>query len=151
MTVPVISGNHDQTRIFYTGHALHCWFRNTPDVTIDNGFQTRKYFCYGRNLIGFCHGHLEPHANLPLIMATEQKEAWSTAKFLEWHVGHWHTRKRKVFLPLEDQHGVVVRVIPSLCPPNAWAKSMGYLGQRAATAIFWDPEQGPVAEFLHAP
>lgn len=84
-------------------------------------------------------------------MASEQPKAWGETKFHEWHTGHWHTRKRKVFLPLEDQHGITVRVIPSLCPPNAWAKSRGYLGQRAAVAIFWDAEAGPVAEFQHAP
>lgn len=148
--IVMVSGNHDLTRVFYLGDALGCWFSHTEDVVVDNAPTLRKYVQWGRNLIGFTHGSEEPHINLPLIMATEQPEAWATSKFREWHVGHWHSRKRKFFLPLEEQNGITIRVIPSLSASDAWHKSKGYQGMRAAEAFYWDQDCGCIAEFVHA-
>jgi hypothetical protein len=148
--VPVVSGNHDRQRAFYLGDALSCWFSKTPDITIDNSPALRKYYVFGSNLIGFSHGDCEPHGNLPIIMATEQQEAWAKTKFREWHIGHWHLKRKKLFVPVEDQQGVVVRIIPSLCPADAWHRSRGYQSKRAAEAFYFDPSGGCVAEFTHA-
>jgi hypothetical protein len=148
--VPVISGNHDCQRCFYLGDALGCWFSKSGDVAIDNSPAQRKYYHWGKVLLGYTHGCEEPHVNLPLIMAQEQPTAWAGSVHREWHVGHWHLRRKKFFLPVEDQNGIVVRIIPSLCPPDAWHKSRGYQSKRAAEAFYWDAQQGCVAEFTHA-
>jgi hypothetical protein len=150
--VPIVSGNHDQQRAFYLGDALACWFSKTGDVVVDNSPALRKYFVFGRNLIGFCHGDSQgpPHAKLPLIMASEQRAAWARTDFHEWHVGHAHVKTRKVYLPCQDQDGVIVRVIPSLSPADAYLRSRGYQSKRAAEAFYFDPTAGCVAEFTHA-
>jgi hypothetical protein len=52
---------------------------------------------------------------------------------------------------LRGSAGVLVRIVPSLCPADAWHASMGYRGKLAAEAYFWDENEGCVATFTHSP
>lgn len=149
--VTCVNGNHDTARVFYLGEVLNAWFSRTQDVTVDNAPTQRKYVHYGKNLIGYTHGNHERHPNLPLLMASEQPQAWASSQHREWHLGHWHIKRHKMFLPIEDQQGVLVRIVPSLCPPDAWHSSMGYSGRLAAEAYYWHPKDGCVATFTHSP
>ncbi len=149
--VVVVNGNHDTQRAFYLGEVLAAWFGKTAGVTVDNAPTQRKYVHYGANLIAFSHGNHERHANLPLLMATESPEAWARSRHREWHIGHWHVKRHKVFIPAEDQQGVMVRIVPSLCPADAWHASMGYGGKLAAEAYYWSESDGCVATFTHSP
>ena len=149
--VLMVPGNHDTQRLYYLGEVLHAWFHRTADVQVDYSPATRKYFAHGANLIGFTHGNNERHPNLPLLMATEQPEKWAKSRHREFHLGHFHTKKHKMFVPAEDLSGVLVRILPSLCPPDAWHASMGYSSKLAAEAYYWDPEDGCVATFTHSP
>jgi hypothetical protein len=149
--VTCVNGNHDTARVFYLGEVLSAWFSRTPDVCVDNAPTQRKYVHYGRNLIGYTHGNNEKHPNLPLLMANEQPVAWAKSQHREWHLGHWHIKRHKMFLPIEDQQGVLVRIVPSLCPADAWHSSMGYGGRLAAEAYYWHPQDGCVATFTHSP
>ena len=54
--VIVIPGNHDFERSYYMGEVLNAWYDKCNNVNIDNGPETRKYYEYGSNLIGFSHG-----------------------------------------------------------------------------------------------
>lgn len=154
-TAPVhvvcVNGNHDTARIFYLGEVLSAWFSRTPNIVVDNSPAQRKYLHYGKNLIGFTHGDKERHVNLPLLMASDQPAAWADSQHREWHLGHWHVKRHKMFLPVTDQQGVLVRIVPSLCPADSWHSSMGYGGRLAAEAYFWHPEDGCVATFTHSP
>jgi len=149
--VTCVNGNHDTARVFYLGEVLQAWFSRMPDVTVDNSPAQRKYVHYGRNLIGFTHGDRERHPSLPLLMANDQPVAWAASQHREWHLGHWHVKRHKMFLPIADQQGVLVRIVPSLCPADAWHSSMGYGGKLAAEAYYWHPQDGCVATFTHSP
>lgn len=151
VSVVMVSGNHDYERVFYLGDVLQAWFHKTPDVTIDNAPTQRKYFRFQKCLIGLTHGNNEKHTNLPLIMATEKPHDWAETKFREFHLGHWHQKKELHFQPVFEQNGIRVRIIPSLCPPDAWHKSKGYEGLRAAEAYIWNGEQGCVGQFSYFP
>jgi hypothetical protein len=147
--VLVVPGNHDTQRLWYLGEVLAAWFRNTPDVEIDHCCQPRKYVTYGKNLIGFCHGHAEPHDRLPMIMAQERPAEWAETQFREWHLGHFHAKSTKVFFAHKDLHSVLIRIMPGLCPPDAWHSAMGFKSNLAAEAYFWDRDRGCVATFTH--
>lgn len=150
--VIMVSGNHDTERLFYLGDTLQGHLSKTPGVTVNNEPTLRKYYAYGQCLIGFTHGHNEPHKNLPLIMATEKPELWAASKFREIHLGHYHS-KRELFWqqPTSEQNGIRVRVIPSLCPADAWHRSKGLEGLRAAEAFVWSPNHGNVGTFSVTP
>jgi hypothetical protein len=144
--VLMVPGNHDPESVFYLGEVLQGWFHRTPGVTIDNSPLLRKYHRYGVNLLGFTHGNKERHHNLPLLMATEQKAAWAATKFREFHIGHFHKLNTIHFQPVQEFNSIRVRTLSSLTPPDAWHKSMGYEGLRAAQAFVWDAADGCIGQ-----
>lgn len=148
--VVCVAGNHDTTRLYFLGEVLAAYFGRTDGVTVDNSPRQRKYVHFGQNLLGLTHGCHEKHLSLPLIMASEAKEAWAASRHREWHVGHWHAKRHKPVFTAEDTHSVLVRVVPSLCPADAWHASMGYGGKLAAEAYYWDKDEGCVATFTHS-
>jgi len=149
--VIIIPGNHDMERVFYLGDALSGWLSQTADVSVDNSPQTRKYYQYGQNLIGYTHGKEEKHANLPLIMAAEEPAKWAATKFREFHIGHYHHKKEIHFQPIDEHQGIRVRQIPSLCPADDWHKLRGYNSLRAAEVHIWNKNQGCVGSFSFSP
>ena len=149
--VMVIPGNHDAERIFYLGDSLECWYDKCDDVVVDNSPTTRKYFVFGKNLLGFTHGHDEKMDKLPLIMATERGREWGSATYREIHIGHLHHRTVRSFVPSDDYNGVRVRILPSLVNRDAWEREKGYDAVREAIAMIWDKDKGCVAEFNYHP
>lgn len=142
LTVP---GNHATALEHVIGEALAALYRGHPRVSVDSSAAPRKYREWGSVLLGFSHGHSEAHADLPSIMAAEAREAWGRTSVREWHTGHLHQRRsrRRVFDvdELREHHGVAVRILPALCPPDAWHASKGYVGNlRAAEAYVWSRE-----------
>lgn len=145
----IVPGNHDRASCFYLGEFLDAWYRNNENVNIDNAPTLRKYYRYGKTLIGFTHGSEEKQADLPLIMAREMKEAWGKCNFYEVHIGHFHRKKLTKFIAGDTFNGVTVRILDSLTATDAWHMSKGYVkGIRAATGIIYHKEDGYVGEFL---
>jgi hypothetical protein len=84
-----------------------------------------------------------------MLIANEQPVAWATAHSKAWHLGHEHVKSCKIFYPYAEHQAVLIKVVPSLCPPDAWHASMGYSNKLAAEAYYW--EDGCVATFSHSP
>lgn len=149
--VAIIPGNHDSQRAFFLGEALKFWYRNCKNVVIDNSPKTRKYYTFGKCLIGFAHGYSERLSNLPLLMATEEPGLWAGSQFREWHTGDKHHKKDMVTTADEDR-GVMVRILRSLVPADAWTFNSGFVKPlKAAESFLWHPEKGLVAQFTASP
>ena len=141
--VKVVPGNHDYERSFYLGDSLEGWFHNDQNVNIDNSPNPRKYFSYGKNLIGFTHGNNEKLADLPMIMAQENPTAWAMSYYREFHLGHLHHKKEGRFNATNELQGVMVRHMSSLSGTDSWHHKKGYIGARkSAEAFLWDKEKG---------
>ncbi len=146
--VVMVGGNHDPEANFYLGEVLDAYFHAAPDVVVDNSPTQRKYVRHGQNLLGFTHGSEEKHAELRDIMATERRRDWGDTLFREWHVGHLHGRKSvryqaKGAVEVEENFGVVVRTLPSMCAAEDWHTSKGYIGNvRCAEGYVWDASSG---------
>jgi hypothetical protein len=151
--VVMVNGNHDVMSAFHLGEVLKGHFRSTSEVTVDNSPAQRKYVTHHKCFLGLTHGSEEKLSTLGLLLASERPEDWarSTLTSREWHIGHFHAKKSLKLLPAMDVGGVLVRVVPSLCPPDAWHASQGYGGKLAAEAYYWDPEHGVTATFTHSP
>jgi len=134
--VIVVSGNHDFERMFYIGDVLAGWYHNDPNVTVDNSYESRKYYEYGTNMIMFTHGDKEKPADMPLIMATEQPEMFARTKSREVHCGHLHKEM------VNEYRGIKVRFVPSICPNDEWHKQMGYEAKRTGQAYIWNNKRG---------
>lgn len=143
--VKVIPGNHDYERSFYLGDSLEGWFYNNKNVTIDNGASPRKYFKFGKCLIGLTHGNNEKSTDLPMIMAQENPEAWSKTTYREFHLGHLHHKRETQLKSTNEYQGVIIRHMSSLSGTDSWHHKKGYVGARkSAEAFLWDPETGLV-------
>lgn len=141
--VVIVSGNHDKERSFYIGDSLMGWFSNNPNVHVDNGPSSRKYYKYHNILLGFTHGDEEKVSNLPLIMAQERPIEWGATKYREFHLGHLHHSKSANYNPAYEQQGVMIRHMPSLSATDSWHSERGYVGsKRSAEAYMWSQEKG---------
>jgi hypothetical protein len=141
--VAVIPGNHDYERSFYLGDSLEGWFHNNQNVTINNSPSPRKYFTFGKNLIGLTHGNNEKLTDLPMIMAQENPVDWAMTYYREFHLGHLHHKKEGRFNATNELQGVMVRHMSSLSGTDSWHHKKGYIGARkSAEAFLWDSERG---------
>ena len=146
--VKIVPGNHDYERSFYLGDSLECWYHNNKNVVIDNGPKTRKYYSFGKCLIGLTHGYSEKLTDLPLVMATEEKEAWNNSVYREWHTGDKHHEKELSTKPIDEIKGVTIRILRALCTNDQWHYEKGFVGQiRSGEGFLWHPEKGRVGLF----
>lgn len=144
VTVKMVQGNHDELSVWHLGDSLSCLFRNYDDVTIDNEPIQRKYHQWGVNGFMFIHGHHGKRSDYPLLFATERPDIFGTTKTREIHTGHFHQTKTEEF------HGVRVRIIPSLSPPDSWHSSMTFINQqRVGEAYVFNKTQGLIAQFFY--
>ncbi len=153
--VIVIPGNHDFERSFYMGKFLEAWFNNDPTVWINTGASPRKYYKFGKVLLGFTHGSEEKEGSLPMIMANdhESKQWWSETLYHEFHVGHIHRKREMKYSAtldkvrtLNEDLGVVIRYLSSLTGTEEWHHKKGFVGAvKAADGFIWNDEKGLVA------
>lgn len=149
--VVVIPGNHDGERSYYMGEVLKSWYRNCNNVTVDNGPKTRKYYRYGKNLLGYTHGDKEKIDELPLIMAQEASEHWGDTEHREFKTGHLHHKKKYIFMPLQEHQSIRVVQCPTLAALDAWHSEKGYHSIREANGNIWNKENGNIANFNYHP
>jgi hypothetical protein len=147
--VKIIPGNHDEERVFYLGETLRAWYSKSDDVDIDNGHMDRKYFQWGKILLGFTHGHKEIKNYLPQLMATEQPQMWADTYWREWRTGHLHHHKKTVFQVIDELQGVGITVLPSLAPTDDWHSGKGYTSMKRAILTLWGKENGKEAEYYY--
>ena len=142
--VIMVSGNHDQLGVWHLGDSLECYFHKYNDVSIDNTPRFRKYHSFGDVLIMFTHGHKGKLKDYPLLMATEASELFGKCKHREAHTGHRHTKE------VEEQHGVRVRRLSALCPPDDWHSENTFVGNlRASEAFIWHRTEGLVGTVIY--
>jgi hypothetical protein len=150
--VPVVPGNHDSTAAFTMGMVLEAEYRRNKFVTFDNAPTPRKYLRFGKTFLGFLHGHTEPHAKLPQIMAVERPDDWAASICREIHVGHLHHSKKAEPLVIQDLVGATVRFLRSLSAPDRWHSEHGYVGvQRSAEGFLWRKEGGLRSHLISLP
>ena len=152
--VMVIAGNHDLERSYYLGACLEAWFNNDSQVHINNEAPLRKYYRFGKVLLGLTHGSEEKESSLSMLMANdvESKSMWGETLYHEWHLGHIHRKRTVKYTTLDasrvtnEELGVTVRYLSSLTGTDAWHFSKGFIGAtKAGEAFIWNDEAGLVA------
>ena len=140
-----VPGNHDFQKTFYLGDVLDVKYENDPDVFVDNSPTTRKYYRYGKNLIGFIHGRQSdvPEQRLLHLMPMEVPELWAQTKYREWHCGDIHHKKVIKTKGEEDHFGINIRYMRSLKGTDEWENQKGWKGSiGGAEAYLWHHDNG---------
>jgi hypothetical protein len=141
--VPIVLGNHCEETEFYWGEALSALYLRCDDVTIDNNPKDRKYFQFGKCMIGYTHGEKIKPEKLSMIMAQEMPEMWSSTKYRYWHLGHLHSNKQLSIQVVDNSVGVVVQNMPSLSGTDAWHCEAGFVGSmHEAKGFVWNKDRG---------
>ncbi len=149
-----VPGNHDHLTSYCLTLMLSAWFRDHKRVTVDDGATPRKYHKFKRTLIGMTHGDEEKHSVLPTLMAVEAPAAlgdpavFGNANSREWLTGHFHKAKQLAFLPLDENGGVTVRVLPSLSGTDAWHYRRGFVGSRRSAEAWLYDSHGLVGSYV---
>ena len=142
--------NHDYQSGFHLAHALKSWFRNDSEVTFDISVAHRKYYKYGKNLIGLEHGDGAKMDNLPLLMAQEQPKMWSETKYRYWYLHHLHHKVKHKWRDAKDFIGVTVEYMRSPSGTDSWHSRKGFSGvPKAVEGFLHEKVSGQVARLVH--
>lgn len=136
--------NHDYTNGFFLADSIKTWFRNCEDVTFNTSISHRKYFSYGKNLIGTTHGDGAKEQDLPLLMAQEASNIWGECKHRYFYTHHIHSKKSK------DYGTVCVESLRSPSGTDSWHHRNGYdHSPKAVEAFIHHPEFGQICRLTH--
>ena len=142
--VVVDDGNHDPSLAPFLREALAVIYEDEPRVTIDQSPASHHTIEFGSNLIGTHHGHQCKLEDLPLILATDHREAWGRTTHHTWWTGHTH--KDRVL----DVGGTRVESFKPIIPPDAYAASR-WRSARGQVAITYHRDHGEVARSTVTP
>lgn len=135
--------NHDWYSGYMLSDALYCWFNKNKDVTWDIEIRHRKYFTYGKNLIGTSHGDGARENDLPMLMATEAK-TWSNTKYRYFYLGHVHHKKQIKYV-IGDKQQITIEYMRSPSGTDAWHDRNGYIAPKSIEGFIHHKEEGQVA------
>lgn len=144
--VMVVPGNHAALSEYALGAYLGAWFRNNPNVEVNNKPSKRKYFGYGSTLIGFTHGDSIRLEDLPITVMRENQSEISQYKYIEIITGDKHQEYTK------EIKGCKVRISPALSGTDKWHSDNGYVGNvRNAQGFLYNFTDGLMATYYSKP
>ncbi len=132
-----IAGNHDLVKGYTIGSILEAYYHKNENVTVNNIKEERKYYEYGKLLLGFDHGEIRKSQDYESLMATEKPEMWGRTKHRNWFLGHLHHEMRKQY------RSVTVTYLSSICKTDAWHRKNGFVNNNKFAQMFeFDIELG---------
>ena len=145
--VIVVQGNHDVLRSYFIGKFIEGWYRNDSNVEVDNQHNPRKYHRFGDVALMFTHGSAESRQKLPLLFSTEGNHVFAGATWREILTGHLHGM-RETFTMIEEDHGIITRILPSLVSADEWHTLKGYVGNNKLGNVDLYSKTGQVGRFF---
>lgn len=134
--VYMVPGNHDESSSVAMMIALAGVFSGEGNIKIHQQYCRRAYHEYGITLIGMHHGNIKK-SRLPLIMATDCREAWGRVENTTWYCGHNHRGG------VEMYDGCRVETLESIAPPDAFLSGIGDCKKKTSMqAITYDKYLG---------
>jgi len=92
--------NHDYTNGFFLCQTIENFFHNNKNITFETNMAHRKYYQYGKNMIGTTHGDGAKQNDLALLAATEQPVMRSECKHRVVYIHHIHHKVVKDYIGL---------------------------------------------------
>ncbi len=136
--------NHDYTNGFFLAQLIEAYFKNDKNITFDVSISHRKYYKYGKNLIGTTHGDGAKIDNLGALMAHESSLMWSETKYRYFYTHHLHHKTGK------DLIGCTVEALRSPSGTDSWHHRNGYTGSlKAIEGYLHHKDFGQIARLTH--
>lgn len=135
--------NHDYSNGFFLADSISSWFSNCKNVTFNTSIAHRKYYKYGKNLIGTTHGDGAKETDLGYLMAHESKD-WTECIHRYFYVHHIHHKKSK------DYMSVCVEALRSPSGTDSWHHRNGYQhSPKAIEGFLHHKDHGQIARITH--
>lgn len=136
--------NHAYTFEFMLTQVVEAYFKDCKNVTFDSSIAHRKYFVYGNNLIGSCHGDSGKIENLPMTMAHECKD-WSNCSRRYMYIHHFHHKITK------DYPGVTIEAVRTPSGTDSWHHRNQYQGaKKAIEGFIHHKEKGQISRLSYS-
>lgn len=136
--------NHDYQTGFFLADSIKSWYNTCKNITFDTSIAHRKYYKYHNNLIGTTHGDGAKPQDLPLLMAQEAGDDWSSSKNRYVYIHHIHHKMSK------DYIGVTVEALRSPSGTDSWHHRKGYQhSPKAVEGFIHSKDFGQIARFTH--
>jgi hypothetical protein len=139
--------NHDYTNGFFLADSIHSWFGDCENVTFDVSLAHRKYYTYGKNLIGTTHGDGAKWQDLGKLMSVESKDWNGDKSFKQKRYIYTHHVHHKM---AKDDIGVTIESLRSPSSADSWHHRKGYQhSPKAVEGFLHHKDFGQVARFTH--
>jgi len=135
--------NHDYQSGFFLAQVIETHFRKSKNITFDVSIKHRKYYTYGKNLIGTTHGDGAKQHNLGSLMSMEAADVWGSVKHRYFYTHHVHHKTAKDFI------NVTVESLRSPSEADSWHYRNGYISPVAVEGFVHHKEHGQVARLTH--
>lgn len=135
--------NHDYQSGFFLAQVIESHFRKSKNITFDVSIKHRKYYQYGKNLIGTTHGDGAKQHNLGSLMSMEAADVWGSVKHRYFYTHHVHHKTAKDFI------NVTVESLRSPSEADSWHYRNGYISPVAVEGFVHNKEFGQVARLTH--
>ena len=136
--------NHDYMSGWFLAQLLEVYFSNCKNINFDCSIKHRKYYLYGSNLIGSCHGDMAKQINLGALMSIEAKEYWGDSKHRYFYTHHIHHKTGP-----KDYINVTVESLRSPSSADSWHYRKGYISPKAIEGFIHSKDFGQVARLTH--
>ena len=118
--VVYVPSNHDLHTMFGIMQTLCAWYKDEKNISVDDSPLSRKYYKFGKNLIGLSHD-IKVKDGLTL-MTTEAKNMWSDSSHMIWLLAHLHQQM------IYDKKGHLETFrLPTISGWSRWSNNMGYV------------------------
>ena len=145
--VVYLCGNHDRITGYTLLKATEKAFRRDDNVIFDTEPNPQKHRLMGRVLVGWTHGDM-PNKNMGGWLQTSARREYGLSDFAEVHAGHFHSQKVRETKALdynqtEEDKGVVIRYLPTICNASYWEHQQGYANSvKAVMCFIWNGDTG---------
>lgn len=143
--VLMCEGNHDMSGSVWLRVLFAQLYENNPRVEVEMSPNPYVAYLHGATLLGFHHGHMTKHGNLPQVFAQKFRKEWGLSTHTYIHSGHKHHVDEK------EYPGVNWIQHPTLAAPDAYAARGGWLSKRQATSMTYHVSRGEVARGTFIP
>ena len=142
--------NHDYVSGYMLADAVWCWFHKSKNITWDIDASHRKYFKYGKSLIGTTHGDGGKMDSLPLSMSMEAKDYWASCDYYYWYLKHLHHKQKYKFSAGQDMQGVSIEYLRSPSGTDSWHSKNQYANNiKAVEGFIHSKKLGQIARLTH--
>lgn len=139
----IVPGNHDWHTSVCLSRVLDAYYRDDKRVDVVTTPRPRKITMWGDVMLCHAHGDRVKPKDWQGVISTEYPQQWGRTKHRFAHLGHiHHSRGMQPFL-VDEQKGIHVEYLRSLCPPDAWHVDSGFVGStNGAEGFVYHKEHG---------